>query len=108
MKKVLIGLVCCAVLGIAFSFMGVSSVSAAPADPQKGTGCFASGDGANYFFDSNCSSHYDFKFNDDGSLQFFIYQDQTQLPAEVARPARGLHSSFEQCYNFSFGQVCGT
>ena len=70
MKKILISVVCLAILGITFSLMGTSSVSDAPASADKGTGCYVTGDGLNYYPDENCSTFSTLKFDDEGNFQF--------------------------------------
>jgi hypothetical protein len=107
MKKMLVSLVCFAILAMAYSFIGTSSVSAAPASPEKGTLCYVSGDGLNYYEDESCSAHSVFKFDNEGNFQFWEYQDHGQLPEE-ARPSQPYRNTFEQCFDFSFGEVCGT
>ena len=97
------------VLGIIFSFVGVNSVSATRAFADKGTGCFVRVDTGefDYVFDETCTAHDVIKFDVEGNFQFFSYQDHGQLPEGSWRPSRVYRSSFEQCFNFSFGVVCG-
>jgi len=108
MKKILISAICCAIFVIAFSLMGAISVSAARATTDKGLGCFVSGDGFDYYLDLSCSAHDVIKFDDEGNFEFYEYQDHGQLPEEATAPSRTLRNNYEQCLNFSFGEVCGT
>jgi hypothetical protein len=95
------------VLGIIFSFTGVSSVLATRATPDKGTGCFVKvgADDNDYAFDPTCDAHSVLKMDDDGSLDFYVYQDHGQ---SSWHPAQTYRETFELCYEFDFGVVCGT
>jgi hypothetical protein len=110
MKKISLTIVSLLVLGVVFSFTGANSVSAARATADKGTGCFVRiGTGENdYVFTDNCAAHDVIKFDDAGNFQFYAYQDQGQLPEGSWRPEQAYRSSFEQCFEFSFGIKCGT
>ena len=97
------------ILGIIFSFIGVTSVSATRAVTDRGTGCFVrvgTGDDE-YVFDAACAAHDAIKFDDEGNFEFYVYQDHGQLPEGSWRPSQAFRSSFEQCFNTSFGVVCG-
>jgi hypothetical protein len=110
MRKVSSPIKTLAVLGIILSFIGVTSASATPANPGQGTGCYVrAGTGDNdYVFDDTCTAHDAIKFDDEGNFEFYVYQDHGQLPEGSWRPSRAYHSTFEQCFNASFGVVCGT
>ena len=109
MKKVSSTIKTLVVLGIIFSFIGVTSVSATRAVPDKGTGCFVRvGTGDNdYVFDTTCTAHDALKFDDEGNFEFYVYQDHGQLPEGSWRPSQAFRSTFEQCFNTSFGVICG-
>jgi hypothetical protein len=106
MKKILISAICCAVLGIAFSLMSATSVSALPAETFWGDTCFVrTGPGDTDYEELNCRAHYVIKPNDEGFVEFFNYQDHGQLPADGWRPSQVMRNSYEVCY---FNQtVCG-
>ena len=107
MNRIVLSVVCFAVLGIATSFIGSSSVSAARADPSKGTGCFVrlSEDPNDYVLDGTCAAHDVLKLDDDGSLDFYVYQDHGQTSWH---PETTFRDTYEQCLNFgSIGIVCG-
>ena len=97
------------ILGIIFSFIGVGTVSATRAVADKGTGCFVRvGTGDNdYVFDETCAAHDVLKFDNEGNFEFYLYQDHGQLPEGSWRPSQAFRSTFEQCFNSSFGVVCG-
>jgi|SRR5687768_1777910 len=97
------------VLGIIFSFIGVNSVSATRAVTDKGTGCFVRvGTGDNdYVLDNTCTAHDVRKLDDEGNLDFYVYQDHGQLPEGSWRPSRVYRNSFEMCFTASFGVFCG-
>ena len=109
MKKVSLTIVNLVVLGIIVSFIGVNSISAARATADKGTGCFVRvGTGENdYVFTADCTAHDVIKFNDEGEFEFYLYQDQGQLPEGSWRPSQAYRNTFEQCFEFSFGIKCG-
>ena len=110
MKKIVLGIKTLMVLGIIFSFIGVSSVSATRAVTDSGTGCFIRVGTADddYAFDSTCTAHEVLKMDDDGNLEFYVYQDHGQLPEGSWRPSQTHRETFEQCLQFSFGIACGT
>ena len=97
------------VLGIIVSFSGVNSVLATRAVTDKDTGCFVRvGTGENdYVFDGACTNHQVLKMDDDGTFDFYLYQDHGQLPEGTWRPSEAYHQTFEVCHRFSFGIVCG-
>jgi hypothetical protein len=107
MNRFALGVVCFAVLAIAFCFVGSGSVSATRADPSKGTGCYVrvGEDPNDYVFDATCSAHDVLKLDDDGTLDFYVYQDHAQTSWH---PETAYRSTFEACFNFDFGVVCGT
>ena len=110
MKNFVLGIKTLMVLGIIFSFIGVSSVLATRAQTGKGTGCFirvGTGDD-DYAFDGTCTAHDVLKMDDDGNLEFYVYQDHGQLPEGSWRPSQTHRETFEQCLQFDFGIVCGT
>ena len=110
MKKVSSTIRSLMILGIIFSFIGVNSVSATRAVTDKGAGCYiriGPGD-SDYAFDPTCAAHDVIKFDDEGNFEFYAYQDSGQLPEGSWRPTRAFRSTFETCFNFSFGVVCGT
>lgn len=106
MRKVSLAIRTFVVVVIALSFTGVNSVSATRAVTDKGTGCFVrEGLGnADYVFDSACKAHSVLKMDEDGEFDFFVYQDHGQ---SSWRPSHPYRDTFEACYNFSFGTVCG-
>src|SRR5687767_7958641 len=110
MRKVSLTVGNLVILGIIFSFIGASSVSATRAVADKGTGCFVLVDpeGEDYVFDDTCTAHDAIKFDDEGNVEFYVYQDHGQLPEGSWRPSRAFRSTYEQCFNYSFGVVCGT
>jgi hypothetical protein len=110
MRKVSLTIKTLAVLGIVFSFIGVNSASATPAITDKGAGCFVrvGPEDNDYVFDATCTAHDALKFDDEGNFEFYVYQDQGQLPEGSWRPSRAFRSTFEQCFNASFGVFCGT
>jgi hypothetical protein len=109
MKRVYFTLKGLLVLGIMLCFIGVDSVSATRAITQRDTGCYVrvgTGD-SDYEFDSACTYQAVLKMDDDGEFDFYVYQDHGQLPEGSWRPEQPYRNSFEACYNFSFGPVCG-
>ena len=107
MKKTVGMLTCVAVLGIALSFIGSTSVTAKRAYAEKGTGCFVrTGEGElDYVVDPNCQAHDVTKEDDEGNLELYFYQDHGQTswqPIEIYR------NTFEQCLDSPYGQICGT
>jgi hypothetical protein len=98
------------VLGIIFSFTGVNSVSASKAVTNKGTGCFVrvgTGDD-DYVLEEACTASEVLKFDDEENFEFYVYQDHGQLPAGTWRPSSVYHGTYEACYQFGFGVICGT
>ena len=106
MRKVGLAIRTLVVIGIAFSFIGVNSVSATRAVTNGTTGCYVRvGDGEDdYALDSTCTAHSVLKMDDDGEFDFFVYQDHGQSTWHPSTPYR---NTFEACYEFSFGIVCG-
>src|SRR5215203_2632054 len=109
MKKVSSTIRSLMILGIIFSFVGVNSVSATPAGTDKGTGCYVRvGTGEDdYVLDNTCTAHEALKFDDEGNFEFYVYQDHGQLPEGSWRPSQAFRSTYEQCFNTSFGVMCG-
>ena len=110
MKKLSLTIKGLVVLGVIFSVIGVDSASATRSLTQKGTGCFirvGTGDD-DYAFDGACTAHDVLKIDDDGNLEFYVYQDHGQLPEGSWRPSQPYRETFEQCLQFDFGIVCGT
>lgn len=109
MNRIVLSALCLAVLGIAFSFSDQVSVSAARATPDKGQGCFVRvGEGPNdYELDATCEAHEVLKLDNQGNVEFYVYQDHGQLPEGSWRPDTTFRDTFEQCFNTSFGQICG-
>jgi hypothetical protein len=106
MNKVSLAIKTLVVLAVVFSFTGVNSVSATRAVTDSDTGCFVrAGTGVDdYAFDSACTSHSVLKMDDDGEFDFFVYQDHGQTSWHPPQPYR---NTFELCYQFDFGVVCG-
>lgn len=106
MRKLNLAIRALVVIGIALSFSGVNSVSATRAETSRGTGCYVRiGEGDDdYVLDGACTAHAVLKMDDDGELDFYVYQDHGQSSWHPSRPYK---NSFEACYNFDFGQVCG-
>jgi len=107
MKKLTFTIKSLVILGIIFSFTGVSSVSATRADTSKGTGCYVRvGTGENdYVLDQFCQAQAVLKMDDDGEFDFYVYQDHGQSSWHPSQPFR---ETFEVCFEFDFGVVCGT
>jgi hypothetical protein len=101
------GLLSTMALAGAFLFIGVSSTSAAPASPEKGPGCFVGDANGNYVFDASCQTHLVTKLDAAGNLVLFEYQDMGRLPDGAALPTSAIRNVFEQCFNSSFGVICG-
>ena len=110
MKKVSLTIINLVIFGIIFSFVGVNSARATRAFTDRGTGCFVRvGTGDNdYVLTDACIAQSVIKFDNGGNFQLFAYQDQGQLPEGSWRPTQAYRSTFEQCFEFSFGVVCGT
>ena len=111
MKKVTLRMTSLVILGIVFfSFIGVASVSAKRAETGSGIGCYVrvGTEYNDYVVDNACTFHEILKMDDEGNLEFYVYQDHGQLPATSWRPAQPYRNTFEVCYNFSIGTVCGT
>lgn len=110
MKRVGLTIKTVVVLGIIFSFSGVNSVQATRAVTGKGTGCYVrvGTEDDDYFLDSACTASDVLKFDDEENFEFYVYQDHGQLPEGSWRPSQVYHSTFETCFQFSFGVVCGT
>jgi len=109
MKKVSSMIKGLVVLGITLSFIGVNSVSATRAITEKGTGCYVRvTEAGDYAYDATCAAHDVTKLKNDGSLDFYSYQDHGELPEGTWRPSKAYRNTFEICYRFSFGIVCGT
>lgn len=106
MKRVSLTIKTLVVLAVVFSFTGVNSVSATRADTGKDTGCLVKvGTGLDdYAFDSACTAHSVLKMDNDGEFDYFVYQDHGQTSWH---PAQAYRDSFELCYEFDFGIVCG-
>jgi hypothetical protein len=100
------------VLSVAFAGASVlaaaGSVAASPASTGKGTGCYVVDANDAYYLDASCQTHDVTKFDADGNLSFYSYQDAGQLPAGAALPSRAINKTYEQCFNFTIGVVCGT
>ena len=108
MKKVLVSFVCFAVIFIASSSSGISSVSAAPAEASKGFGCVVTDANGAHYLDPTCAAHQVVKFDNEGNLQFFEYQDHGTLPSRAARPRRAFRTTYSVCYDFAeLGEICG-
>ena len=110
MNKVKLTITSFAAIAIVITFIGVTSVSARRAEPSSGTGCFVrTGEGVDdYTFDTACQAHDVLKLDDDGNLEFYVYQDHGQLPAGGWLPFQSYRTTFEQCFNMTgVGVVCG-
>ena len=109
MKRVCFTVMTLVVFGITVSFIGADSASATRAAHDRDTGCFVRvGTGDNdYAFDGACTVQATLKMDDDGTFDFYVYQDHGQLPEGSWRPAQTFRDTFELCFNFSFGPVCG-
>lgn len=110
MKRVGLTIKGLVVLGIIVSFVGVNSVSATRAVTDRGTGCFVrvGTEDDDYVLDSACTASDVLKFDDEENFEFYVYQDHGQLPEGTWRPSQAYRNTFEQCFQFSFGVVCGT
>ena len=100
------------IFAIAISFIGVIPVSATRAVADKGTGCYVRvgpGEG-DYVLDNACEAHDVIKFDDDGSIELYNYQDHGQLPEGGWRPDRTFRSTYDQCLSITPAHilVCGT
>jgi hypothetical protein len=107
-KNTTSALVLTAALAGAFLLTGASPVSATPASPGKGAGCFVGDANGTYYFDASCQTHDVIKVDAAGNFAFYAYQDAGQLPPDAARPSSTIRNSFVQCVNSSFGLICGT
>ena len=98
------------VLAGAFLAIGTTSGSASPARPDKGTGCYVGDANGDYLFDATCSAHSVIKYDADGKVVFYEYQDAGQLQPGAVRPSRAIRRSFELCLDFGgiTGELCGT
>ena len=107
MKKLSLTIATLVTLGVIFSFTGVNSVSATRAEASKGTGCYVrTGEGENdYVFAATCDAHAVLKMDDDGAFDFYVYQDHGQ---SSWHPTQAYRVTYEVCYQFDFGDVCGT
>ena len=109
MKNIVHKIVCVAMIAATFSFIGVTSTSALPADVERGDGCFVGWGENEYFFDETCQAQAVTKIDNEGNLQFYTYQDHGQLPADYPLPTQVVRNTFEACGNFggSIGIKCG-
>src|SRR5215211_6195179 len=100
MKKVSLTIKNLVVLGIIFSVIGVNFVSATRAVTDKGKGCFVRVgiEDNDYVFDAACTAHDVLKLDDEGNLDFYVYQDHGQLPVGSWRPSQTYRSTFEICF----------
>ena len=109
MKKIVGGVVCVVLIGLAVSFIGSNSVAAKPAESEKGAGCYVpASDGVSpYVFDATCDAHAVVKYDDDGGLEFYFYEDHGQT---AWHPKTAVRDTYSQCLNFGpqLGIVCGT
>jgi hypothetical protein len=97
-----------AALAGALSLTDASPLSATPASADKGPGCYVTDANGVLYFAASCQAHDVIRYNADGSLAFYSYQDAGNLPAGAALPETTIHNSYEQCLNFSSGVACGT
>ena len=107
MKRLVGGLVCIALVGIALSFIGSTSVTAKRAYADKGNGCYVrTGEGpADYVIDPNCEAHDVVKEDDEGNLELYFYQDHGQTSWH---PEETYRNTYEDCLNSqTYGQICG-
>ena len=107
MKRLVSGLFCVAVIGIALSFIGSKSVSANRANTDKGKGCFVriSEEIFDNELDEDCDFHEVRKLDDDGNLVLYVYQDHGQTPW---RPAKTFRETYFMCTVFEDGsEICG-
>jgi|SoiMethySBSTD1v2_1073268.scaffolds.fasta_scaffold27318_5 hypothetical protein len=110
MKNILMGASCIVVLGIGL-FVGASSVSALPALPHVGVGCFVkvadTGDpDVDYVFDESCKAVAVLK-RDGGGVAWFMYQDHGQLRTDATLPSSTVQYEYEMCLNFGPQLLCG-
>ena len=108
MKKVVGSIVFIALLGLAVSLVGSYSVSANPAEPERGLGCYVrTSEAGDYDFDENCEAHSLFKYDEDGQAILYTYQDHGQTSWH---PETAFRDSYEVCFNFGppTGVKCGT
>lgn len=110
MKRVSLTIKILVVLGIVSCFIGVNSASATRAVTDRGQGCFVRvGTGPDdYAFDDTCTASDVIKFDDEENFEFYVYQDHGQLPEGTWRPSQVYRATFEMCFRFGFGVVCGT
>ena len=107
MKKVVGSIVFIALLGLAVSFVGSYSVSANPAEPERGQGCYVrTSEAGDYVFDGTCEALSLFKYVD-GQAVLYTYQDHAQTSWH---PERAFSDTYESCFNFGppTGIKCGT
>lgn len=109
MKRLLGGLVCVAVLGIALSFIGSTSVSAKRAVADKGAGCYVPAEEGpdNYVADPNCQAHDVLKLDDDGEVDFYVYQDHGQTSWHPEQTYRSTTEDFCITFRDLGVEVCG-
>lgn len=58
------------------------------AETSSGSGCLVRDANGAYHYDADCEWHLVVKYNKDGSLKFFSYQDKGQLPEDAPHPAK--------------------
>jgi len=107
MKRLIGGLVFVALVGIALSFVGSTSVSAMRANTDKGKGCFVrvSEEIFDNVEDPECTYHEVMKLDDDGNVEFYFYQDHGQTPW---RPQKTFRETYFMCTVFEDGlELCG-
>ena len=108
MKKVVGSIVFIALLGLAVSFVGSDSVSANPAEPERGQGCYVrlSEAADDYEYQESCEVQFLFKYVD-GQAVLYTYQDHGQTSWH---PETAFRDSYETCFNFGppTGIKCGT
>ena len=109
MKNIVHKIVFVAMIAATFSFIGLTSASALPADVERGDGCYVGWGESEYVFDETCRAQVVTKFDDVGNLQFYFYQDHGHLPADYPQPTEVVQISYELCGDFggSIGVRCG-
>jgi hypothetical protein len=97
-----------ALLAAAILSTNASPVSATPANAGRGDGCSVADASGVYHFDAGCKAYLVTRFDANGNLVLFEYQDAGQVPAGAPLPTTTIRNEFEQCFEFgSAGVICG-
>lgn len=72
---------------------------------DSGDGCIVSADGVDYAFDPACSAHGVAKYDADGTIVSYSYQDKGTLQDGQTAPSSTVRNSYTATYNFSTGML---